>query len=102
MPIPILKPSVPPLWKKILRNNFTRLEVIADFLELTLQQRAQLVHQSHFPLNVPLRLGQKMEKGTLDDPLVKQFLPTALELVETPLLLQILCAMQNSKNRESC
>jgi EF-P beta-lysylation protein EpmB len=67
-------------WRAILRTNFTRIEALADFLELNEQQRSQLVLRSHFPLQVPLRLAQKMAKGTLDDPIARQFLPTSQEL----------------------
>ena len=69
-----------PTWRTILRKNFTRVELLADFLELNEEQRAQLVFKPEFPLQVPLRLAQKMAKGTLNDPLVRQFLPLRQEL----------------------
>jgi EF-P beta-lysylation protein EpmB len=47
-------------------------------------QRAQLIARPDFPLQVPFRLAQKMAKGTLDDPLVKQFLPLSKELQVHP------------------
>lgn len=76
-PLKIVSPSP---WRIILRNNFTRIEALADFLELNKEQRAQVIVRPNFPLQVPLRLAQKMAKGTLDDPLVKQFLPLSQEL----------------------
>lgn len=82
MTLPLLKATS--VWRTILRNNFTRIELLADFLELNEEQRAQLILRPHFPLQVPLRLAQKMAKGTLDDPLVKQFLPTSQELMAHP------------------
>lgn len=72
-------------WRLILRKNFTRVEALADYLELTALQRSQLLVKPDFILNVPLRLAQKMAKGTLDDPLVKQFLPTRQEQASHPL-----------------
>jgi EF-P beta-lysylation protein EpmB len=84
MSCPLLKMISPAPWRAILRNNFTRVESLADFLELNEEQRAQLVMHSHFSLQVPLRLAQKMTKRTLDDPLVKQFLPTSQELQMHP------------------
>jgi EF-P beta-lysylation protein EpmB len=72
-------------WRLILRKNFTRVEALADYLELTPSQRSQLLLKPDFAIKVPLRLAQKMAKGTLDDPLVKQFLPTKQELVNHPL-----------------
>jgi EF-P beta-lysylation protein EpmB len=80
MSSPLLKILSPSLWRTLLRKNFTRVELLADFLELNEAQRAHLIVRSDFPLQVPLRLAQKMAKGTLDDPLVKQFLPLSREL----------------------
>lgn len=79
MSCPLLKVLPPPSWRNILRKNFTKVELLADFLELNEEQRAQLIVRSDFPLQVPLRLAQKMAKGTLEDPLIKQFLPTRQE-----------------------
>jgi len=70
-------------WRLILRKNFTQLTALADFLELSATQREQLTLSS-FSLNVPLRLAQKMAKGTLDDPLVRQFLPLKEEQIQDP------------------
>ncbi len=61
-------------WKSILRTNVVNGEILADLLELTAEQRRSLWLHPRFALNVPLRLVNKMEKGTLDDPLLKQFL----------------------------
>lgn len=72
-------------WRAILRTNFTKVELLADFLELSEEQRVQVILRPNFPLQVPFRLAQKMAKGSLDDPLVKQFLPTSQELVNHPL-----------------
>ncbi len=80
------------LWRTLLRKNFTRVELLADFLELNEEQRGQLIVRSDFPLQVPLRLAQKMAKGTLDDPLVRQFLPLVQELEEhTDFILDPVC-----------
>ena len=84
MSCPLLKIISPPSWRAVLRKNFTRLELLADFLELSEEQRSVLISRSDFPLQVPFRLAQKMAKGTLEDPLVKQFLPTRQELQSHP------------------
>lgn len=73
-----------PEWKKILRLNFTRWEKLADFLELDDHQRAYFAFRPHFPLNLPIRLARKIAKGTLDDPILRQFLPTVEELRMQP------------------
>jgi EF-P beta-lysylation protein EpmB len=71
-------------WRHILRQNFTRLEPLAEFLDLTVEQREYLLKKPRFPLNLPLRLAQKMAKGTLDDPILKQFIPFVAENKKTP------------------
>jgi EF-P beta-lysylation protein EpmB len=72
-------PTTPSPWKQILRQNFTQWDRLADYLELNIQQREQILKKTHFPLNLPLRLAQKIPKGTLNDPLLKQFLPVIEE-----------------------
>lgn len=62
-------------WRAILRNNFTSVEKLADFLELTEEDREKLLQQRHFPLNVSMRLAEKIHKGTLEDPILRQFVP---------------------------
>lgn len=67
-------------WQAILRSSFKSLDALADFLQLTSLQRQQLCSGSssemkEFPLLVPRRLAEKMEKGTLHDPLLRQFVP---------------------------
>lgn len=84
MSCPLLKVIAPPTWRAILRKNFTRVDALADFLELTCAQRAQLIVRPEFPLQVPFRLAEKMAKRTLEDPLVKQFLPLREELQDHP------------------
>ena len=66
-------------WRQILRNNFTNLSQLAAFLRLDDTQQAQLLAGPRFALNLPLRLAQKMTKGTLNDPIFKQFVPTKME-----------------------
>ena len=74
--------SVVTEWKQILRLNFTNWKKLADFLELDEVQRKEIIERPRFVLNLPLRLAQKIEKGTLEDPILKQFLPTKEETVQ--------------------
>ncbi len=76
--------KTPPRWRLIQRQNFTCLDALASFLDLSCEQKEQLLARTQFPLNLPLRLAQKIAKGTLDDPLLRQFVPLALELEESP------------------
>lgn len=71
----------PPYWKQVLRKNFVRWEKLADFLELTPEQRAHIEPQPKFALNLPLRLAEKIRKGCLEDPILRQFLPTKEERI---------------------
>jgi len=48
---------------------------LADFLDLSAEQKALFLPNNKFPLNLPLRLAQKIEKQNIHDPIAKQFLP---------------------------
>lgn len=69
-----------PLWRQIQRQNFTRLGALADYLELEPALREKLLARPRFALNLPLRLAEKIEKNTLEDPILRQFIPLQDEL----------------------
>lgn len=71
-------------WRRILQTNFTQREALADFLELGPFERESILKRSSFPLNLPRRLAEKIEKGRLDDPILKQFVPLQSEEMEWP------------------
>lgn len=62
------------MWKSILKSNFTNLNKLSDFLELSLENRKKLTH-SNFVLNLPVRLAAKIQKNNLNDPIFRQFVP---------------------------
>lgn len=66
-------------WRSHLKSNFTNWEKLSSFLELSEAQKARIVKSPRFTLNLPRRLAEKIAKGTLDDPILKQFLPTLEE-----------------------
>jgi EF-P beta-lysylation protein EpmB len=66
-------------WRQIQRSNFTNWEKLADFLELDEHERLEISKKPGFILNLPLRLARKIEKGNLEDPILRQFLPTTAE-----------------------
>ncbi|PCI93613.1 EF-P beta-lysylation protein EpmB [Candidatus Aerophobetes bacterium] len=70
-----LKKNVTALWKKILKTNFTDLEELADFLNLSPKKRQFLTQRKDFPLNLPRRLAAKIQKNSLTDPIFQQFVP---------------------------
>lgn len=69
-------------WRTIQRKNFRKLSDLLSFLELS-----DLSHlftgSSSFPLNVPFRLAQKMQKKELHDPILRQFVPLEAEKIQT-------------------
>lgn len=68
-------------WQQILRQNFTSFKSLADYLELSPDQRDLLLQDPRFVWNVPLRLAQKMQKGSTADPLFLQFAALKQELI---------------------
>lgn len=66
-------------WRRVLRTNFTNWRELSLFLQLDEQQQSEIAIRPDFPLNLPFRLAEKIAKGTLDDPILRQFLPTHAE-----------------------
>ncbi|MBM3184267.1 MAG: KamA family radical SAM protein [Chlamydiae bacterium] len=71
-----------PLWRQIQRENFTRIESLLDFLEMSDEKRKKILISPRFSLNLPKRLAEKIEKNTLDDPIFLQFVPLIDETKE--------------------
>ncbi len=67
-------------WQNILRQNITSWEQLCAFTEIDLIETKNV----NFPLNLPVRLAQKIEKGNLEDPILKQFVPRAKENEKSP------------------
>lgn len=69
-----------PAWRQIQRLNFTDWYKFICYLGFDAEEAERIVQKrSSFPLNVPLRLAEKMEKKNWKDPLLLQFLPTLQE-----------------------
>lgn len=73
-----------PRWRQIQKENFTRIQELADFLELSEEHRATLFSTPKFPLNLPRRLAAKIEKNNPRDPIFLQFVPLAIEQEKAP------------------
>ena len=80
----IQKTTLIPLWRQIQKNNFTRIAPLLDFLEMSLDLRKKVLERPRFTLNLPKRLAAKIEKNTLNDPILRQFLPLEEEQISTP------------------
>ncbi len=61
-------------WQELLKNAIYNITELCELLDLPPQP-----HYSDFPLIVPLPYLSRIEKGNLDDPLLKQILPRAEE-----------------------
>lgn len=75
--------DAPEVWLKIRKTNITDIHRLSDLLELSGPLRSRLLQAPSFPLNIPLHIAHKIKKNTLDDPLLRQFLPLQEETVET-------------------
>lgn len=71
------------LWRQIQRQNFNSWNKLFHFLELDPTYELEILKTPRFPLNLPLRLAQKIRKNYFDDPILKQFLPLQRELDST-------------------
>jgi len=70
-------------WQDIVRKNVTSWERLCSLVELDLPE----IQNLNFPLNLPIRLANKIEKGNLEDPILKQFVPRVAETKQSPLYL---------------
>ena len=68
-------------WQRILKTNFTDIKKLATFLDLPTDQ---IINVKHFPLNIPIRIANKIVKKSLNDPILRQFLPTKYEHKSLP------------------
>lgn len=58
-------------WRNIQKQNFTSIKKLAEFLQID----PNFFIDSHFPLNLPKRLAEKIEKGYIHDAILRQFVP---------------------------
>jgi EF-P beta-lysylation protein EpmB len=69
------------LWRQVQRKNFTDWKKLAQFLDFSEENEKRIVDVAQFPLNLPYRLAEKIQKNDLSDPILRQFLPITDELV---------------------
>jgi len=74
-----------PSWRQIQRNNFTDWKKLLLFLDFNPANEQRVLSDSRFPLNLPARLAEKIQKRHWDDPILRQFLPTIQERDSSPL-----------------
>lgn len=66
-------------WQNVQQTNFTSMEKLLDFLEFDKKNREKILSHTPFPLNLPFRIAEKIEKNSLNDPLFRQFVPLSCE-----------------------
>lgn len=70
-------------WRQIQRTNINSCEELINYLELDESNKQRLFKDSAFILNLPRRLAAKIQKNTLDDPILRQFVPLMEENIKT-------------------
>lgn len=70
------------LWREIQAQNIRSFKMLTAHLELDTDELKTIDIDPSFPVNIPLRLVDKMEKGNLKDPLFLQFVPLKMERAE--------------------
>lgn len=73
-----------PFWQQQLSNAFSDITDLCDYLELNPTDISSLAATTNFPLRVPRSFAARMEKGNPADPLLKQVLPVADEMLTFP------------------
>lgn len=71
-------------WQQALKACITDPRALFQQCELESELLGKILLNSNFPLRVPLSYVQKIEKGNINDPLLKQVLPLSLELNDVP------------------
>jgi len=66
-------------WRQVQRQNFTCWKKLTEFLQLDPAHFPDILKDSKFPLNLPIRLAQKIQKNSWNDPILLQFLPLEKE-----------------------
>jgi EF-P beta-lysylation protein EpmB len=72
-------PILPSVWRQIQRENIQSLKELSAFLQWDKDLESQAIPKAPFVLNLPIRLARKIGKNTLEDPILKQFLPLKKE-----------------------
>ncbi len=71
------------LWQQELAEGFANMTELCDYLELA-SSSDKLLAETNFPLRVSREFVNRMEKGNIEDPLLKQILPIMDENIVFP------------------
>lgn len=71
-------------WKSELAHNITSLQEAVAFCRISTGDQTRLLDHTPFSISLPRRLAEKMEKGNVDDPIFRQFVPLLEEEQSIP------------------
>jgi EF-P beta-lysylation protein EpmB len=75
----------PSAWQEELARSFRNVEQLFEYLDLDIRRICpKRLSTAGFPFKVTPGFAAKIEKGNIDDPLLKQILPSTEELQRTP------------------
>lgn len=70
-------------WQKLLSQGFTDIQSLSQYLEVDAAHFSSQA-SADFAIKVPLPYAQRMKKGDLNDPLLKQVMPLEQETIQLP------------------
>jgi EF-P beta-lysylation protein EpmB len=70
-------------WQQELTEGFSNVQDLRHYLNLPSNEN-DILYSSKFPIRVPREFVDRIEKGNLNDPLLKQILPVNDENIESP------------------
>ncbi len=79
-----MKSSLKP-WQQSLAQSITDVKDLCSRLNLDAESSEKILSQSHFPVRISPEFLKRMRPGDIEDPLLKQALPTQKELIKDPL-----------------
>ncbi len=71
-------------WQQELAEGFNNINELCEYLNIPHADKNLISSCSNFPLRVPREFVDRMEKGNINDPLLKQILPIKDEDILTP------------------
>lgn len=72
-------------WKSALRNTINTPQQLAQAISLSQEAYKGLMHATElFPLKIPISVLSRIQENHLDDPVLRQYLPTEKEMQEHP------------------
>lgn len=71
-------------WQQELAEGYSNIHDLCNYLHISIDSKLMLASTPDFPVRVPREFVARMEKGNLNDPLLKQILPVIDENLDFP------------------